>query len=705
MKTIRMIFAVATILAIEPALAFFDIKIKPGSTIPALEVYSNDPSKIKYNHSRSSVLEYEVEVRGQCEGANERLLNFNIIYDNQIILNIPVSDNSRSLTGNHGNEWDTYRIRIPFQDDNDKAISLCNSKAVQLLQNSSHDEVFNANFTAGTDDSGKEVHVEYSCFGALLFQDIIYARQNLPLKSKCEATGYQSRLWVTSQQLNLQPITGQDGTCKLNINGEFRTSYELYALRSKQASVPLRYRFKYQSGDHTSYSQWWNKTAHPVNGGAFIFNYTDRLPASISSGKISLQVEASGETYTGPAQSFSIACTAALPLQQTQSLDLELSVSADRSETIAVGGQLCPTHAIIKGEISAGYPISGKMILMGSSLADLHIFPIDLSAGQHLTRQKRIPINWPAAGNTLSVNAAENASLLKSRLLNYGIRVTNSNSEVVKSQPRKPFKIECTYPAVNPRLNGTGTLGMLPDHTGGGGAPTSLQAGSPFNRSGKPRKPARGGLQSDGELVQVTKPARATGHELSHIAQQRRNEPANRNYKRPTQTGVSGMGKKPLAENPQRRKPSATNRSTSVATGKRQHKPFGIMTQSNRNAAANDRFANQQNSAQRKSISNSGTFNRSSTERSQKTWLFQGKTGERCNPARFPKNAIKKQGNRQRVVECIGTKVKLNRGKQVLQRWQPGDPVFKGNVRGIQPKNDLRDNDIVDEMPDDLPPG
>lgn len=714
---------IALLTKLPLATANFEVKIKPNSVIPNVDVYSNDPSLIHYNHSRQKIVDYEVEVRGRCPTPGAKLIDFKLMINNQKILDIPVSGNNRALTGNNGNQWDSYSIRSGFQADNETLINACNLAVNKKFQNQSLDQILNSNFITAPVDTGKSVEILYDCFGGVGFSDIFYDSTHLPIKAFCEATGYRSQLLVSDSNLTLHPVSGRDGTCKLNISGEFRTNYELYSHRSKKSTAPLRYRFKYQSSGnspHTEYSQWWDKTANPINAGMFVFNYTDRLPASITNGKVSLQVKTDGKIQTAASKNFSINCTEALPLQQTGNLQLKISVVADPSKTIVVGNQLCPTHAIVSGQLKAGYPIRGNMIFMGSSLADLYVSPIDLDAGQRTTERRRVKLNWPSAANTLSLNGGTPSTALKKQTLQYGLRVTNSNAEVVKSLSKKPFTLSCEYPSVNPILPAVTTLGMIPDHTGGGGAPTSMQGKSPFTRQADNHKSINAGLRSDGELVQARKPLNLLSHELSHTGQQGRmlmdadtNEMNSATQHRqnknvppsPTQIPYPTFGGK---------------KSNTVGTDNwpQRKKIIGLTGKPNSQGAKKDsldRFANQQFSQQSTQQAHtiplqdatiaavrSEQLNRG---RDKKTTLFKGKIGSRCKKNRFPKNVVINHSGRQRAVECINGRVVINRTKKVQQPWRTGDPVL--HAPGIEkgPKQEFRPNPLRDEMLDDLPPG
>ncbi|MCF6337759.1 MAG: hypothetical protein L3J84_07370 [Gammaproteobacteria bacterium] len=619
----------------------FQVKVKPNSFIPVGQVYSDDPSKIKYNRSRSEIYDYEVEVRGRCPSTIAKLGAFRLSINGQTILDIPVSGNNRSLTGNNGNQWEAHTIRVDFREDYSRLIDACNLEAVGLLQDQSHDQVFNSNFIAGQFFSGQRVQVYYHCTGGAGFNDIIYDTTDLPIKALCEATGYQSKLRVTESQLSLLPITGQDGTCKLGITGEFRTNYELYTLRSNNSQAQLQYRFKYQAGSTIAYSRWWERTANPINGGMFVFDYTDRLPTTIDGGNIFLEVDIDGETYTSEAESFSIDCVDALPLQQTQTLDLDLSVSADKTETIAIGGQLCPTHAILTGHINAGYPVNGNMLIMGSALSDLYVMPINLSADQSATQQKRIKLTWPSASNTLSLNGGTPSNALKTQTLNYGLRITNSDSEVIKSIPKQPYVISCGYPSVSPGLLGSSTLGALPDHTGGGGAPTSLKGNSPFSRENDNRTPViNTGLRPDGELVPDKKPLQLLRHELSHVRQQ--------------------QGR--------------------------------VLTDSDFNEATNQQSSNLSRTVPLENATIASVrSNQTGSRHSTKATLLRGNVGDRCKQNGLPKNTVINQSGQQRVVECVKGKVVINRTKKVQPPWKVGDPVlFLPDIKEQAPKNEER---------------
>ncbi|MGI1677826.1 MAG: hypothetical protein K6L75_03785 [Cellvibrionaceae bacterium] len=635
----------------------FQVKWKPNSAIPAAAVYSNDPSKIKYNRSRSNTLSYQVEVRGRCPNLTAKLTAFRLRINNKTILDVPVSGNNRSLTGNNGKKWEAKDINVNLPGDSIPAIQACQTLAVEKLQTQSHDQVFNENFTTGAFGSGVDVEVYYHCEGGVGFIEPIYDTTELPLKALCEATGYESKLFVSDSTVNLQPITGQDGTCKLKIDGEFQTSYELYSLRTNQSTVDLKYRFKYNgSNGSVAYSQWWNKTANPINGGLFVFDYTDRLPTSINGGSIILEVESSGETYSSRPRSLNIDCEDAIPLQTPQTLDLNLSVLPDRADNVYVNGQNCPTHAFITGSVNAGYPINGKMIILGSTLTDLYPQPINLTAGSQATQQRRVKLNWPSVGTTLSLNGAAPSNTLKKQTLNYGLRITNSSNTVVKTLAKKPFVISCEHPSVNPSLIGPGAVSMTPDHTGGGGAPTSLSDNSaPRQSNGNNRSVREAGLRSDGELVQAIRLPQAPSRLNSQS--QNNNNPPSLVPPVPVPYPSSSGGQQ--------------NQSRSIPL---QEATIGnIRTEQLNNGVSNshDRMANQETSHQ-----NSLQSQRIMAPINSKPTLYKGNLGDACNFRLFPKNAIIMQLNTQKAVECTRNKVSESRNRAPQVLWKNGDPVY-----------------------------
>jgi len=646
----------------------FQVKVKPNSIIPSVKVYSDDHSKIKYTKSRSEILYYDVEVRGRCKFPR-KLKSFKLLNGvNQTVLDIPVSGKNRNLTGNRGKKWATYKIRAGFRENLEPNIKACNDTANSLLLSLSHDEVLNSNFTTHQVYAGQLVKVEYVCATpSFSYPTSVQDSAILPSKALCEATGYQSLLEVTESSLSTTPITGQDGTCKLNISGEFRTNYALYSDRSQNQTTDLRYRFKYQNSSTNSYSQWWQKTTNPINGGAFLFNYTDRLPSTIRGGKVSLEVDINDEVYSGQAMPFSIDCVDALPLQQTQNLVIDLAVTADLADTVPINGQLCPTHVNLSGELLAGYPINGKMIIYGTTLVDIHVNPIALSANQSETLNKRVKINWPNSSNTLSVVGGTTSTALRKQTLNYGMKVTNSNNEVVEALDKKPFIISCQYPSVNPSLNGSNTLNMSPDHTGGGGAPTDLTGLSPFSLDNDKNKTVDTGLRSDGELVQATKGKSLLNHELTHIKAQQE--------------------------------------------GKNIARHLDLATPKHKNTDAHDRLANQQTSQQKipLPLKNTTFANRQAEQlknmSNKKSTLYKGKAGDACTANRFPKNTVIIQAGKQRVVECIKGKATINSIKKINHPWQVGDPVFSTPTKKTGPKKEIRQDDLGDVMPEDFPEG
>lgn len=627
----------------------FQVKWKPNSIIPSLNVTSQHPSQIIYNSSNSAQLPFQVEVRGRCPSASSKLTAFRLRIGNQTILEIPVSGNNRSLTGNNGNAWETHNINVNFPVDNLNAINACRALANEKLQTQSHDQVFNENFVTNSFGSNIDVESWYWCEGGVGFHEPIYDTTELPVSAICEATGYRSTLWMTESTINLTPTTTQAGACQLNIQGGFSTSYELYSLRSNNSTANLQYRFRFNgSNSNVAYSDWTNVTANPINGGTFSFNYTDRLPSNINGGTITLEMRSLGDNYESAPKPFNIDCVDQAPLQTPQTLSLNLTVEADTSETIAVGNQICPTHATVTGFVNAGYPINGSMIIVGQSIADVYTQAISLDAADRVQQIKRVPLTWTNAAGTLSIgiNNAPNNQLRK-QSLNYGLNVTNSQNQLVKSLAKKDFEVSCQLPTFNPNLPGSTTVTMTPNHTGGGGNPTGIQGNQ--SRLPSPPAPARNaGLRSDGELVQAVS-----------------DNATNRNTQ--TQPRVVAPIKPISPLTP----PTAPNTRPAPNQGIQPISPPNAANQRQNVKDSHDRMANMETSAMPNT--------RGVGSQSRPT-LYQGNIGDRCNARSVPgvqtyPNLVLKRGVVQVYVECKNNRITEVRGRSVNPQWKQGDPV------------------------------
>jgi hypothetical protein len=102
--------------------------------------------------------------------------------NSQTILNIPVSGNNPSLTGNDGNKWESHFIDLNFGKDYDPLMNTCNNSANEQIQTQSHDQVLNSNFTTDRFNSGKEIETYYHCEAVSgLFYEKFYDTTTLPL--------------------------------------------------------------------------------------------------------------------------------------------------------------------------------------------------------------------------------------------------------------------------------------------------------------------------------------------------------------------------------------------------------------------------------------------------------------------------------------------------------------------------------------------
>lgn len=163
------------------------------------------------------------------------------------------------------------------------------------------------------------------------------------------------------------------------------------------------------------------------------------------------------------------------------------------------------------------------------------------------------------------------------------------------------------------------------------------------------------GLRSDGELVQTKKKLNLIGHELSHTQQQQG-----------------------------RMSTSADWNQASKATKKQKHEFREHVT-----------FDYQKVSAS-KNKKRKGAMVNLKQQRFVKPVQIRQPLESRCNPLKFPKNAIVKQSGKQHKVECTKGKIRISDAPQTGVR-----PIDRKKL----PKKKIKNSDLSDEMPEDLPAG
>lgn len=111
---------------------------------------------------------------------------------------------------------------------------------------------------------------------------------------------------------------------------------------------------------------------------------------------------------------------------------------------------------------------------------------------------------------------------------------------------------------------------------------------------------------------------------------------------------------------------------------------------------AHDKYANQETNYIKKQANN---------KKQSKPTLYQGKVSDRCVSNRFPKNAVMKKSGKQYIAKCSKGRVTIIQNKKVQRPWKKGDPVLSSKPKQKGPKKEIRNVDLSDEMPEDLPAG
>jgi hypothetical protein len=155
---------------------------------------------------------------------------------------------------------------------------------------------------------------------------------------------------------------------------------------------------------------------------------------------------------------------------------IKLKAKPVKNSNKPFGSQICPTKIKFTGTVKAGNDFSGKAVFVGQSLADVKVknFSIKKGKTKRVTRVRKLEWSAPAT-TTLSTGGGISTQLMTQNVMQ-GLNIVGDNSQnIILSVPRKPFKVSCTRPSVQPGLQiQNGGLTTFPSHTGGG-APTDLQ--------------------------------------------------------------------------------------------------------------------------------------------------------------------------------------------------------------------------------------
>ena len=714
----RHLFILLLVILFCPAIAsavslneWFEIKPKPGGVMPTITV-SAGADKTRYSETQVAPAGWSVEVRGGFK--HTAISPYNRVYMAGIEYGLPsslqhykigVSGDHASLTGNNGNKWEAHLITSNIFGDLQSAIDMCNSGVTKDVANGlTQTQALNKSrtFEISKNDSPYLANLKISPANINFYE--VWATTKLPYRVSCVPTGYKKPAPTSSNSLGavanveeshltiLEQASHISGVCKVTLSGVIKTNLP---------NTTVKFQYEHTNGNKSDIKTV--TTSHSRNA-MFAHTYSvDNNPYDDEAG--SIRIVGVSHPFHSAWKTYSMRCEDAATNDLQTETPPQLSIQVRVSQTEMIKGQICPKQLQIQGKVKAGSSLQGHAVFIGSGStsyqSDEIPFALHIGDSKTFTRLRQV-----ALPNTLgSLQAIDNgAPVLKSISITQGMSIMDSNNQMIASTGQKSFTFDCHWPQINPGLQGSGTLGMSPDHTGGGGAPTSLKATSPFSRADNSEKVTNAGLRSDGELVQARKPMQLQTLNTDLVRQQGR-------MLTDTDTNKSTQQKSHIAD--QSDQNSVNNAARVWPPG--QWKQSGFQGKGNDSTTTKDRNLGKQKADQPEpqpysipmqnatvgSVRAPGLNNK----QSKRATLFQGNVGQPCNRSSFPQHSVVRQAGQQHVVECTRGKVTISPNKKVTQPWKPGDPVFKATGTHQQPVKKIKGNSFSDEMPDDLPAG
>jgi len=646
----------------------FQIKVKPNSEMASIHVVASGNLQT-YHVAEVNINQWKVEVRGQLT-LNESLSGYRIEQARirygatggfQQNYTIGVSGDKRSLTGNNGHQWAEHTIALSDFGNMQPYIDVCNNAVEEDLSGGlTMTQALNKHRSIVIDQASSlfraGLSINVSNNSNYLTEEAVVA---LPIRVLCEPTGYVKPLPTASNAVSIvvgvegshltisEQVSRFSGACKIILSGVITTNL---------ANTDVQFQYEHTNGRKSGIK---SVTTDHTRTAMFSHTYTiDNNPYDDEAGSIRLigvshNFQSDWKTYT-------MRCEDPATNSWQTEIPPQLSLNVVVKETQLIKGQICPKNVLIEGRVTAGSSIEGHATFIGSgsSVYQSEAMPYDLNIGEKKKFFRVREVEFPSTlANLQVINDSE--PVLRRIMITQGMTLMDANNEMIATTGQKSYTFLCSWPQVNPSLPGSSALGMVPDHTGGGGAPTALTGRSPFSRESDNRKPVNTGLRSDGELVQARKPLQLLKHELSHTAQQSQHKSA-------------PVGPVPIPY------PTMISKETNEnETKKRDLKGADVKSFQTSGGAesariGHDRFANQQTGYQAHTIPlENATIApirpRQMGSDNTKTILFRGNVGDHCKQSRFPKNAVIKQSGQQRVVECVKGKVVIKRAKKAQQ--------------------------------------
>lgn len=689
----------------------FEIKPKPGGVMPTITV-SAGADKTRYSETHVAPAGWSVEVRGGFKhpafSAYKKIHMAGIEYGLASSLQhykIDVSGDHAKLTGNNGNKWESHLIASNNFGDLQSAIDMCNSEVMRDVANGlTQTQALNKSrtFDISKNDSPYLANLKISPANINFYE--VWATTKLPYRVACVPTGHKKPLPTAANGLSistgvsnssltiLEQYSRFSGSCKIILSGVIQTNLP---------NMTVKFRYEHTNGRKSDVK---TVTTDHTKNAMFSDTYNvDNNPYDDEAG--SIRIVGVSHPFQSAWKTYSMRCEDAATNDLQTETPPQLSIKVKVSQTEMVKGQICPKQLQIRGKVIAGSSLQGNAVFIGSGSSSYQSdeMPFSLHIGDSKTFTRLRQVAPPSTLGSLQV-VDNGTPALKSISITQGMTIMDENNQMIATTGQKSFTFDCHWPQINPNLQGSVTLGMSPDHTGGGSAPTSLRGTSPFNRTDDNNKPVTtGGLRSDGELVQARKPMQLHRWNTGLIRQQGRTlTDPDTNQSKQRRSNVAEQDKQKSANNVSRELPG-------------QWKQSGFQGKGNSSATTKKHHLDKQNADQPKpqphsfpmlnATAGSIRMKQLNNQKANRTTLFQGRFGQPCQRAGFPSNSVIKQAGKQHVVKCVHNKVTIRKNKKVLKPWKPGDPIFKPSFIHSWPAKKEKGNDLRDEMPDDLPAG
>jgi hypothetical protein len=462
----------------------FDVRIvNNGSDF--VNVRDDGVDKTKYSKSDSKTIPVKFEFRGGCK-ANHRVKKFELFLGGQNY-NIPVSGDTRHISGNNGSSWNVHNNTFSIAANNSALIHACNSRvSISAASGQSLESVLGSDFSVANIDSGFSFAYRYACKRVgTVFEEPLSPGEStgqLSLDAVCKATGYQEVVLVENVQLAIDELMTLGGSCKVKLKGSFNTS---------KSNELVRFRYEHIDEDFNKRLSEVHQVTTNATGYVNFWHEYD-VPDGPGKDRGKVRIVGVSHEFQSRQKNYSVDCSKAGPstVQVATPSSVNFSVTPVESSKKAFGSQICPTQVALKGTLVAGSDLSGQAVFVGEHSLDIYGQPFSINKGQTKNFTHTRSIDWSVpSSTTLTLGGGGSAQALMKQDLTMGFNIVGDNSQtIILSVPRKAYPLSCSWPTVNPGVQmQNGGFNTLPNHTGGG-APTDIQVTPSITPNPKTKK-------------------------------------------------------------------------------------------------------------------------------------------------------------------------------------------------------------------------